>query len=56
MFSTTDARLRFRIRPIEPAESRARRLAVTLRRCPTRYGAHAFVLTIAAAVALGGQR
>jgi hypothetical protein len=54
MFSTTDARLRFRIRPIEPAESPTRRWAAALRRCPTRYVAHAFVLTIAAAVALGG--
>jgi len=54
MFSTTDARLRFHIRPIEPAESRARRLAAALRRCPTRYVAHAFVLMIAAVVALGG--
>jgi hypothetical protein len=54
MFSTSDARLRFRIRPIEPAESRTRRWAADLRRRPTRYFAHAFVLTIAATVALRG--
>jgi hypothetical protein len=54
MFSTTDARLRFRIRPIEPAESRMRRWAAALGRCPTRYAGHAFVVTTAAAVALGG--